>query len=56
MPDENENQGASFGSLFQNKIIGVVLVSILALGILMIVTGSFGKNPAPDDSKKEENE
>jgi len=37
-------------------VIGVVLVSLLALGILMIVTGSFGKKPEPNDVQKEEDE
>ena len=55
-PDDPENQGAFFGNLFQNKVIGVVLVSLLALGILMIVSGSFGKKPEPNDVQKEEDE
>jgi hypothetical protein len=42
--------------IFQNKVIGVVLISVLALGILLIVTGSFGKSPSPPDEKKGEDE
>lgn len=40
-------QQSSLNGVFQNKVIGIVLVSILALGILLIVTGSFGKSPSP---------
>ena len=57
MPEDNpENQGSFFNRLFQNKVIGVILVSVLALGILLIVTGSFGKDPGPVEKQKEVDE
>jgi len=55
-PEKMKNQNAALSGIFQNKVIGVILISILALGILLIVTGSFGKNPSPPDQKKEEDE
>ncbi|PKO06352.1 MAG: hypothetical protein CVU41_06405 [Chloroflexi bacterium HGW-Chloroflexi-3] len=55
-PTEMKNKNAAVSGIFQNKVIGVILISILALGILLIVTGSFGNNPSPPDPKKEEDE
>jgi hypothetical protein len=51
-----KNQNAALSGIFQNKVIGVILISILALGILLIVTGSFGKSPSPANQKKGEDE
>ncbi|MBW6472209.1 MAG: LysM peptidoglycan-binding domain-containing protein [Anaerolineaceae bacterium] len=55
-PEELKNQNAAVNGIFQNKVIGVILISILALGILLIVTGSFGKNSSPPDEQKGEDE
>lgn len=55
-PEDLKNQNAAVSGIFQNKVIGVILISILALGILLIVTGSFGKNPNPTDQQKGEDE
>ncbi|MBE0686969.1 MAG: LysM peptidoglycan-binding domain-containing protein [Anaerolineaceae bacterium] len=55
-PEKMKNQNAALSGIFQNKVIGVILISILALGILLIVTGSFGKKPSPPDQQKEEDE
>lgn len=55
-PTETLAQRSSFNGIFQNKVIGIVLVSILALGILMMVTGSFEKPPKPPDHKDEDSE
>ncbi len=53
-PTEVKPQNAALSGIFQNKLIGVILISILALGILLIVTGSFGKNPESTDQQEEE--
>ncbi len=53
-PTEVKTQNAALSGIFQNKLVGVILISILALGILLIVTGSFGKNPSPPDQQEEE--
>lgn len=55
-PEALKNQNAALSGIFQNKVIGVVLISILALGILLIVTGSFGKSSSPPDEQKGEDE
>lgn len=55
-PEDLKNQNAVMSGIFQNKVIGVILISILALGILLIVTGSFGNNPSPPDQEKGEDE
>jgi LysM repeat protein len=55
-PENLKNQNAALSGIFQNKVIGVILISILALGILLIVTGSFGKSPSPANQKKGEDE
>lgn len=55
-PEEIKIQNAAMSGIFQNKVIGVILISILALGILLIVTGSFGKNSRPPDEQKGEDE
>ncbi|PKO10242.1 MAG: hypothetical protein CVU40_06505 [Chloroflexi bacterium HGW-Chloroflexi-2] len=55
-PEALKNQNVALSGIFQNKVIGVVLISVLALGILLIVTGSFGKSPSPPDEKKGEDE
>jgi len=53
-PQEQKSSNAAVNGLFQNKVIGIVLISILALGILLIVTGSFGKTPDSKESQKGE--
>jgi LysM repeat protein len=53
-PTAVKTQNVALSGLFQNKLIGVILISFLALGILLIVTGSFGKNPDPPDHQEEE--
>jgi len=55
-PEVLKNQNAALSGIFQNKVIGVVLISILALGILLIVTGSFGKSSSPPDEQKGKDE
>lgn len=53
-PTEVITQNAALSGIFQNKLVGIILISILALGILLIVTGSFSKNPSPPDQQEEE--
>ena len=50
---ETEDKAPPTNSLFQNRTIGIVLISVLALGILLIVSGSFGKNPISKQENKE---
>jgi uncharacterized protein YkwD len=53
-PTEVKKQNVVLSGIFQNKLVGVILISFLALGILLIVTGSFGKTPAPPDHQEED--
>ncbi len=53
-PQPTSVQQSSLNGVFQNKVVGIILVSILALGILLIVTGSFAKTHKPSDEKREE--
>jgi uncharacterized protein YkwD len=52
-PVETEEILPATNNLFQNRTIGIVLISVLALGILLILTGSFGNDPIPKQEKKE---
>ena len=53
---EELSKNNNFSGLFQNKLVGVILISILALGILLIVTGSLGKNQTSEESQKEKDQ
>lgn len=52
---DNDQNGeiVKSSAIFQNKTIGIVLISILALGILLIISGSFGKDHTPKETEKE---
>ncbi len=52
---DNQNTKAAINTsaLFQNKTIGIILISLLGLGIVMILTGSVGKIPGSTENKKE---
>lgn len=50
----NSTPNINPNAIFQNKTIGIILISMLGLGIVMILSGSFGKIPAPIETKKED--
>lgn len=53
---ENNQQSLLTSGIFQNKTIGIILISILGLGILLIISGSFVKDPATKEVKKGDDE
>lgn len=54
--DENGNSTMNTSAIFQNKTIGIILISLLGLGIVLILSGSFGNKPAPKETKKEDDQ
>ncbi len=54
---ENQNNSQlNTNAIFQNQTVGIILLSTLGLGILLIIFSSFSKGPAPKEIKKEGDE
>jgi uncharacterized protein YkwD len=55
----SENQKNSQGNtseIFQNQTVGIILISTLGLGILLIIISSFSKGPVPEEIMKDGDE
>jgi LysM repeat protein len=50
------NSQVNTSAIFQNQTVGIILISTLGLGILLIIFSSFGKDPAPKEIPKEGDE
>jgi LysM repeat protein len=54
--EEPEEKDVILNNIFQNKVIGIVLISMLALGILLIASGGFGKPPKHQEQNEKGDE